>query len=180
MKMSNPGIIWLALAALASASDPRINRMLACCDVIRLKLEEVESEVDIFLYETPFDKQLVIDKLAAEMLVQCFDFITEELAAQVLDQQDFELTEGLRRAVKLRTMQFGTTEELALDEREQMIYDTVIRDLPDMEEHRDSETPVDYLGVLLILAAVCTAIYCGVKRYKLQARRVWQANKRSA
>mmetsp|Transcript_14725 Transcript_14725/g.27281 ORF Transcript_14725/g.27281 Transcript_14725/m.27281 type:complete len:174 (-) Transcript_14725:98-619(-) len=172
-------MIWLLIASLASAADPKADKMLACVDVVRLKLEEVESEVDIFLYETEFDKQEVVDKLAAEMLVLCYDYISDDLASEILDDQGFELTEDLRAEVKLRTEPFKSSSELILDEQEQEIYDTVIRDLPDMEEHKDSDTPVEYLKWLLIVPSAVVCILLLLKYKKVSIRRLLNRQKRS-
>jgi hypothetical protein len=113
------------------------------------------------------------------MLVLCYDFLTDDQAAQVLEDKGFELTDELRHSVKLRSFSYREISELTLSEQEQEIYEAVIKDLPDMETHQDSESPVDYLGWLVGLSVAAVMAGLAIKHCKGPVNGLLQVQKRN-
>jgi hypothetical protein len=74
---------------------------------------------------------------------------------------------------------YKETSELTLSDREQEIYESVIQDLPDMEEHQDSETPVDYLGWLVGLSVAGVMAGLVMKHCKSPVNSLFKVQKRN-
>jgi hypothetical protein len=133
---------WLGFLVLVIASDPELEeldkrtKMLGCVEITRLKMAEDEAEIDQILATTIFDQSKVIDKIAAEMLLSCYNNIDLSVATDVMRTSDFTLTDELRAIVTFEKTTFTTNGELEMTNEEIDLISTIGKEFEKAESQQ--------------------------------------------
>eukprot|EP00359_Climacostomum_virens_P010722 CAMPEP_0204913662 /NCGR_PEP_ID=MMETSP1397-20131031/11503_1 /ASSEMBLY_ACC=CAM_ASM_000891 /TAXON_ID=49980 /ORGANISM="Climacostomum Climacostomum virens, Strain Stock W-24" /LENGTH=168 /DNA_ID=CAMNT_0052084945 /DNA_START=109 /DNA_END=615 /DNA_ORIENTATION=- len=88
--------------------------MLGCVEATRQKMEEDEKLIDQLLEATTYDQGRVVDKIAADMLLTCYNSIDLSTATDILRDDNFKLTDELRALLEINEAPYKTEEELQI------------------------------------------------------------------
>jgi hypothetical protein len=133
---------WLGFLVLVIANDAELEeldkrtKMLGCVEITRLKMAEDEAEIDQILATTIFDQSKVIDKIAAEMLLNCYHNIDLSVATDVMKSSDFTLTDELRAIVTFEKTTFTTNGELEMTNEEVDLITTIEKEFERAESRQ--------------------------------------------
>jgi hypothetical protein len=113
---------WLGFLVLVIASDPDLEeankrtKMQGCVEATRLKMAEDEAEIEQILATTTFDHAKVVDKITAEMLLNCYSHIDLRVASDIMSNPDFALTDALRAILTFKRAPVPRQAAVAHDE----------------------------------------------------------------
>lgn len=89
-------------------------KLLACVEVTRLKMEEDQQLIEKIIDEATFEGAGIPDKIATEMLENCYVAIELSIAADILKAQSFELTDELRAIMSPKEPSFSSQKDTEL------------------------------------------------------------------
>lgn len=140
---------WLALIVLATAQDfdelDKRTKMLGCVEATRLKLAEDEQLIDQILETSIYDHGKVIDKIAADMLLNCYQNIDLVTAKEILKDQSFVLTDGLRAILNFDGSSFRSEDDIELSKEQGDLIAQIDNVFKEVEKKDQQEAePVKY------------------------------------
>lgn len=126
--------MWLLCFAVlaAAAEDPdgpiKRTKIRACVEATRYKMKQEQAFIGGILATTIFDPKKINDKIAAEILLNCFRNIELRDAAKMVASPNFEVTEEINRILTYETKTFDTERQLFLTKEQKELIAEIEKD----------------------------------------------------
>ena len=119
------GVALLLLGSATAQVDD--SRALVCLTLTKLRLNEDQEQVDKFMDSCPFARPDVHNKVLTDMLLTCYEHITNATVQAVAAQlESFQLSEDLRALVPLPSAPFQSEEELDVPAERRVQFSLVV------------------------------------------------------
>ena len=123
-------MLRLLILGLVVAADTEVvddTKALICLTLTKVRMSEDQSQVSAFIDSCALPTDEVHSKVLTDMLLHCYDHVTEAAANSLAEEMDtFQLNDTLRELVPLPIKQFTKPEELLVGTNRKLKFSGIV------------------------------------------------------
>lgn len=126
--------MWLLCLVMLAAADVELEeadkrtKMKVCVELTRFKMRQDKEVIDQILETTIFDHKKVIDKIAAEVLLNCYNKIDLNVANELVSSSEIPMTEELMNILTFETKSFEDEKHVLLTKQQKKLIKDIEKD----------------------------------------------------
>lgn len=175
--------LLLIIIVSIQAQDIKTSKIRACIELVGYRIDEEEDTIETIMDSTIIDTQATMRKIVCDLLLNCFNLLTDKEVNDVLDNPT-QLRQDLVDRLSYDAAQFSTGFVKEISPSEYELLDEMFLEIDNIKSRGNKPTPISTrilvnLTVLFILAlgGISYLVYRSLNSYPFKKPRAVKANR---